>query len=86
MGSEKRVIVRNINSVYRMSEIIESMPRPIVSFCKDEKSFVPSMTTIALNEDGVCRYIYKSSGSIDIFNDKIQLEKSLGIVSGARHD
>jgi hypothetical protein len=70
MKSKKELIIRNISNASRMIEIINSMREPIVSLKEDSKSWIPKMTITAINKDGVCKYIYKSAGLMDIATDK----------------
>ena len=63
-------ITRKIKTRSRLLEIVNSMPNPIIkchTFNLDGKSGgVPSISVEASNKDGVCIYIYRASGLIDV--------------------
>lgn len=67
-------IIRRVNSQERLFEIINTMPKPKVSFTTfnvdGEGNGVPSVTVNAINNGGVCKYIYNHSGLIGI-NDLV---------------
>jgi len=63
-------IIRNISSADKMVEIINSMRAPLVAVREDKQSWVPTMTVTAINENGICNYVYKSSGLMDVAADK----------------
>jgi hypothetical protein len=79
MDSGKELIIRNISSASRMIEIINSMRAPIVSMREDKQSWVPGMTVTAINENGICNYVYKSSGSMDVMADKELFKNNLKV-------
>jgi hypothetical protein len=64
------LIVRNVGSASRMIEIISSMRAPLVAVRDYIQDGIPSMTVTAINENGVCNYVYKVSGTIEVANDK----------------
>ena len=73
------LIIRNISSANRMVEIINSMRAPLVSVREDKQSWVPTMTVTAINENGICNYVYKSSGSMDVIADKELFKDNLKV-------
>jgi hypothetical protein len=79
MGSKKELIIRNISSADRMIEIINSMRAPLVSVREDKQSWVTTLTVTAINENGICNYVYKSSGSMDVTADRELFKNNLKV-------